>query len=84
VIVVPLLVAAFETVDRAYVRSGERPGLGRIPEPPHRDRSVVIVPVSNLSRPTCEAINAATSLGDEVRAVTLCPGTGDPPGARRP
>ncbi|WP_405916437.1 APC family permease [Streptomyces sp. NBC_00728] len=72
VIALPLLVAAFETVHRAYARIGERLGLGRIPERPHRDRSVVIVPVSNLSRLTCEALNAAGSLGDEVRAVTVC------------
>lgn len=72
VIALPLLVAAFETVHRAYARIGERLGLGRIPDPPHRDRSVVIVPVSNLSRLTCEALNAAASLGDEVRAVTVC------------
>ncbi|MET9409515.1 APC family permease [Streptomyces sp. NPDC002935] len=72
VIALPLLVAAFETVQRAYARIGERLGLGRIPERPHRDRSVVIVPVSNLSRLTCEALNAAGSLGDEVRAVTVC------------
>ena len=71
-IALPLLVAAFETVHRAYARIGERLGLGRIPEPPHRDRSVVVVPVSNLSRLTCEALNAASSLGDEVRAVTVC------------
>ena len=72
VITLPLLVAAFETVHRAYVRIGERLGLGRIPEPPHRDRSVVIVPVSSLSRLTSEALTAAASLGDEVRAVTVC------------
>ncbi len=73
VIAVPLLVAAFETVHRAYARIGERLGLGRIPtDPPHGDRSVVVVPVSNLSRLTCEALDAAASLGDEVRAVTVC------------
>ncbi|MER5753846.1 hypothetical protein [Streptomyces sp. NPDC002088] len=72
VIALPLLVVAFEAVHRAYARIGERLGLGCIPEPPHRDRSVVIVPVSNLSRLTCEALNAAASLGDEVRAVTVC------------
>jgi hypothetical protein len=71
VIALPLLVAAFETVHRAYSRIGERLGLGRIPEPPHRDRSVVIVPVSSLSRLTSEALTAAASLGDEVRAVTV-------------
>ncbi|MGW2567124.1 APC family permease [Streptomyces sp. NPDC001537] len=72
VIALPLLVAAFETVHRAYVRIGERLGLGRVPEPPHRDRSIVIVPVSSLSRLTSEALTAAVSLGDEVRAVTVC------------
>ncbi|MGJ5752760.1 amino acid transporter [Streptomyces puniciscabiei] len=72
VIALPLLVAAFLTVHRAYDRIGERLGLGRIPEPPHRDRSLVIVPVSSLSRLTSEALTAAASLGDEVRAVTVC------------
>ncbi|PWI16945.1 amino acid permease [Streptomyces sp. Act143] len=78
VIALPLLVATFETVHRAYARIGERLGLGRIPEHPHRDRSVVIVPVSSLSRLTSEALTAAASLGDEVRAVTVCyPGPED-------
>lgn len=72
VITLPLLVLAFETVHRAYAHIGERLGLGRIPEPPHRDRSVVIVPVSSLSRLTSEALTAAASLGDEVRVVTVC------------
>ncbi|MFI6466535.1 APC family permease [Streptomyces sp. NPDC050538] len=72
VITLPLLVLAFETVHRTYAHIGERLGLGRIPEPPHRDRSVVIVPVSSLSRLTSEALTAAASLGDEVRAVTVC------------
>ncbi|WLW50291.1 APC family permease [Streptomyces sp. YU58] len=72
VIALPLLVAAFGAVHRAYGRIGERLGLGRIPEPPHRERSLVIVPVSSLSRLTSEALTAAASLGDEVRAVTVC------------
>ncbi|MFF5573058.1 APC family permease [Streptomyces luteogriseus] len=72
VIALPLLVVAFQTVHRAYARIGERLGLGRIPEVPHRDRSVVIVPVSSISRLTSEALTAAASLGDEVRAVTVC------------
>lgn len=32
----------------------------------------MIVPVSSLSRLTSEALTAASSLGDEVRAVTVC------------
>ena len=72
VIALPLLVLAFETVHRAYGRIGERLGLGRIPQAPHRERSLVIVPVSSLSRLTSEALTAASSVGDEVRAVTVC------------
>ncbi|MBJ6641381.1 APC family permease [Streptomyces sp. DHE7-1] len=72
VIALPALVVAFETVHRAYGRIGERLGLGRVPETPHRDRSLVVVPVSSLSRLTSEALTAAASLGDEVRAVTVC------------
>ncbi|MFF9670887.1 APC family permease [Streptomyces eurythermus] len=72
VVALPLLVAAFVAVHRAYHRIGERLGLGRVPEPPHRERSLVIVPVSSLSRLTSEALTAAVSLGDEVRAVTVC------------
>ncbi|MCT7353067.1 APC family permease [Streptomyces sp. 15-116A] len=72
VVALPLLVGGFETVHRAYARIGERLGLGRIPEVPHRDRSLVIVPVSSISRLTSEALTAAASLGDEVRAVTVC------------
>ncbi|RPE39350.1 amino acid transporter [Streptomyces sp. Ag109_O5-1] len=72
VITLPLLVVAFETVHRAYGRISERLGLGRIPETPYRERSLVIVPVSSISRLTSEALTAAASLGDEVRAVTVC------------
>ncbi|MFD9909850.1 APC family permease [Streptomyces sp. NPDC059063] len=71
VLALPAIVCAFEIVHRAYRRIGEDLGLGRVPEPPHRDHSLVIVPVSGLSRLTCEALNAAVSLGDEVRAVTV-------------
>lgn len=71
VLALPAIVFCFEAVHRAYRRIGEDLGLGRVPEPPHRDHSLVIVPVSTLSRLTCEALNAAVSLGDEVRAVTV-------------
>ncbi|MGP3638401.1 amino acid permease, partial [Streptomyces sp. 24-1644] len=57
---------------RAYGRIGERLGVGHIPELPHRERSLVLVPVSSLTRLTNEALTAAVSLGDEVRALTVC------------
>ncbi|AEW93930.1 MULTISPECIES: APC family permease [Streptomycetaceae] len=71
VVALPVLVFAFEQVHRAYARIGERLGLGRVPEPPRRHRSLVVVPVSSLSRLTSEALTAAVSLGDEVLAVTV-------------
>ncbi|MGA4842055.1 APC family permease [Streptomyces sp. G45] len=71
VLALPAIVCCFEVVHRAYGRIGEDLGLGRVPEPPHRDHSLVIVPVSGLSKLTCEALTAAVSLGDEVRAVTV-------------
>ncbi|MCD9141857.1 APC family permease [Streptomyces albireticuli] len=71
VLALPLLVAVFEAVHRAYGRIGERLGLGRVPEAPRRCRSVVVVPVSSLSRLTSKALTAAVSLGDEVVAVTV-------------
>ncbi|MEW1659800.1 MULTISPECIES: APC family permease [unclassified Streptomyces] len=71
VVALPLMVLAFEVVHRTYGRIGDRLGLGRVPEPPRRARSLVVVPVSHLSRLTSEAVNAAVSLGDEVIAVTV-------------
>ncbi|WP_432011166.1 APC family permease [Streptomyces cucumeris] len=71
VLALPLLLLAFERVNRAYERIGYALGLGRIPDAPRRDRSLVVVPVSGLSRLTREALGAAASLGDEVLAVTV-------------
>ncbi|WP_371675415.1 APC family permease [Streptomyces sp. NBC_01276] len=71
VVALPLIVLAFEKVHRAYGRIGERLELGRIPQPPERSRSLVVVPVSGLSLLTCRALTAARSLGDEVLAVTV-------------
>ncbi|MCX4862877.1 APC family permease [Streptomyces sp. NBC_00257] len=71
VLALPLLVLGFERVHRAYGRIGERLELGRVPEPPRRAHSLVVVPVSGLSKLTCKALTAARSLGDEVLAVTV-------------
>jgi amino acid transporter len=72
VLVIPLLIAAFVTVHRAYGRIGAVLGIGQIPPPPHPERSLVVVPVLGLSRLTEEAISAAMSLGEEVTAVYIC------------
>jgi hypothetical protein len=77
VLVIPLLIAGFVTVHRAYVKIGAVLGMGQIPPLPHREKSLVVVPVVGLSRLTEEAISAATSLGDEVTAVYICYGGTD-------
>ncbi|MFI9718412.1 APC family permease [Streptomyces sp. NPDC052396] len=77
VLALPVLVAAFEIVHRAYTRIGEHLELGRVPETPRRCHSVVVVPVSTLSRLTSKALTAAVSLGDEVVAVTVTPSDGE-------
>ncbi|MFJ3908805.1 amino acid transporter [Streptomyces sp. 2132.2] len=71
VVALPLLVLGFEKIHRAYTEIGERLELGRIPQAPRRSRSVVVVPVSGLSRLTSQALTAAGSLGDDVLAVTV-------------
>jgi amino acid transporter len=72
VIVVPLLVLLFSRISVAYGRIGTALALGETPVPPHREPSLVVVPVARMSRLAEEGISAALSLGDEVRAITVC------------
>ncbi len=71
VIVVPLLVLMFMRIHSAYDRIGAALQIGKTPPPPRRLSSLVVVPVRGMSLLTEEAISAALSLGDEVRAVTV-------------
>lgn len=71
VLVVPLLVAMFSGIHRAYDRIGSSLQLDKMPSPPHGQRSLAIVPVTTLSKLTEEAISTALSLSDEVTAVTV-------------
>ncbi|RKT09362.1 amino acid transporter [Streptomyces sp. 1114.5] len=70
-IALPLLVVLFEAVHRSYGRIGERLELGRVPGPVTRQRSLVVVPVTAITRLTRDGLSAALSLGDEVMAVTV-------------
>ncbi|GAB7182501.1 APC family permease [Kitasatospora sp. Ki12] len=71
VVALPLLVVLFEAVHRSYRRIGERLELGRVPGPVTRQRSLVVVPVTAITRLTRDGLSAALSLGDEVMAVTV-------------
>jgi amino acid transporter len=77
VIVVPLLVLMFHRIQVNYDRIGDLLQLGRVPPPPQRLSSLVVVPVGGMSRLTAEAISVALSIGDEVVAVTVCYGDPD-------
>ncbi len=70
-IVIPLLVVMFMAVQRAYARLGVALAIGQVPPPPVKQASLVIVPVSGMSRLTAEGISVAMSLGDDVIAVTV-------------
>jgi amino acid transporter len=72
VVVVPLLVLMFDRIHRTYDRIGQELELGHEPPPPHKMNSLVVLPVAGLSRLTTEAVSVALSIGDEVRAVTVC------------
>jgi amino acid transporter len=77
VIVVPLLVLMFHRIQVNYDRIGDLLQLGKVPPPPQRLSSLVVVPVGGMSRLTAEAISVALSIGDEVVAVTVCYGDPD-------
>jgi amino acid transporter len=76
-ITLPLLVLLFSGIFHSYERIGRQLELGRIPGPPVRTHSLVVVPVGGISRLTREAVSTAVSLGDEVVAVTVVHAEGD-------
>jgi len=72
VIVVPLMVLLFRRIGTTYQKIGSALALGETPAPPRALPSLVVVPVARMSKLTEAGISAALSLGDEVRAVTVC------------
>jgi amino acid transporter len=72
VLVIPGLVLMFGRIHRTYRRIGALLAIGQTPEPPAKDKSLVVVPVAAVSRLTAAGISTALSLGDEVVAVTVC------------
>ncbi len=72
VIVVPLMVLLFRKINVTYRHIGTALALGQTPPPPRKIPSLVVVPVAQMSKLTEEGISAALSLGDTVRAITVC------------
>ncbi|WP_075017656.1 APC family permease [Actinacidiphila rubida] len=71
VVTVPLMMLLFSRIERYYRAAGEELGLGRIPPPPRSRRSLVIVPLGQVSNVAQHALTAAMALGDEVVAVVV-------------
>ena len=71
VLVIPGLVLLFNRVHRLYGKIGQALQLGQTPMPPAKHKSMVVVPVAEVSRLTAAGLEAALSLGDEVVAVTV-------------
>ena len=72
VLVIPALVLLFSRIRRTYGRIGALLELGQTPKPPAKKKSLVVVPVSSISRLTAAGVSTALSISDEVIAVNVC------------
>ncbi|GAA2631370.1 hypothetical protein SMC26_22685 [Actinomadura fulvescens] len=70
-VALPAMVLVMEWVHRSYAGIGRRLELGRTPSPPRPRRSLVVVPVGDVSNLTRQALATALSLGDRVIAVRV-------------
>ncbi len=71
VVAVPLLIVLFNRVHAYYGWAANQLGIGVIPGPLESKHTIVVVPVTNVSRLTRHALSEAISLGNEVIAVTV-------------
>ena len=68
VLIIPLMVAGFPMVRRAYDRIGRVLEIDARPQRPRVAPSVVVVPIIGITRLAEESLSAALSLGDRVVA----------------
>jgi amino acid transporter len=71
VVAIPLLIVLFNRVEAYYRRAADDLEIGAVPPPLSHKRSLVIVPVTNVSRLTQHVLSEAVSLADDVLAVTV-------------
>jgi amino acid transporter len=74
VVAVPALIYLFTRIHRYYHRAGRALGLGRVPAEPAAQPSVVVVPVTGVSRLAEHAISEALSISSHVICVTVLTG----------
>ncbi|MEU7629352.1 APC family permease [Nocardia sp. NPDC049220] len=72
VLVLPVLVLGMERIRHAYHRIGDCRGAGMVPRQPRATGTVIVVPVSEVSELSREALSAAMSIGDDIVAVHVC------------
>jgi amino acid transporter len=77
VVAVPSFVLLFTRIHAYYKRAGVELGVGIVPERPIGKRTLVIVPVTSVSRLTRHAICEALSLGQEAVAISVVFDQGD-------
>jgi amino acid transporter len=70
-LLIPLLVLLFRFISRTYDGIGAALQIGKVPPPPVKRESLVVVPVAGISRLTAEGVSTALSIGDEVVAVSV-------------
>jgi len=63
VVAIPLLILLFNRVNAYYARTVRQLGIGKVPGPPIRKRTVVVVPVTNVSRLTRLALSEGHIVG---------------------
>jgi amino acid transporter len=72
VLVLPMLVLGMERIRGAYTRIGGCRGIGAIPDQPQATGTAIVVPISEVSELSREALSAAMSIGNDVVAVHVC------------
>jgi amino acid transporter len=77
VVAVPTFVFLFVRIHAYYTRAAMELGMGALPGKPAGKRTLVIVPVTRVSRLTEHAIAEALSIGQEVVAVSVVIDQGD-------
>jgi amino acid transporter len=77
VVAVPSFILLFTRIHGYYGRLAVDLGIGEIPGKPSGKRTIVVVPVTTLSRLSQHAVSEALSLGQEVIAVSVVLEQGD-------
>lgn len=72
VVAIPLFILLFRRIRSYYDTLGRQLGLGEIPPPIHRSRTLTIVPITAVSKLTARALDDAKSFGRDVIAVKVC------------